>query len=96
MTIAPTSALIIGFATRFFASSLFVITLVAIFSVNWPENWGTLSELTRGYRIIDDEGDGFGNFKLPVIYLAMILPLIFHGAGKISLDYWIKKITESK
>lgn len=90
------TALIIGFATRFFASSLFVITLVAIFSVHWPENWGTLRELARGYRIIDEEGDGFGNFKLPVIYLAMILPLIFHGAGKISLDYWIKKITESK
>jgi putative oxidoreductase len=90
------TALIIGFATRFFASALFVITIVAIFSVHWPESWDTLSDLAKGYRIIDEEGDGFGNFKLPVIYLTMILPIIFYGAGKISLDHWIKKMIETK
>ena len=52
---------------------------------------GNLSELLTGYRIIDENGDGFGNYKLPVIFIVMLLPLLFGGAGKWSLDYQIKK-----
>jgi putative oxidoreductase len=85
-------ALLIGLATRFFAVALSVITLVAIATVHWPEDWNTLSELATGYRIIDESEDGFGNYKLPVIYLAMLIPLVFQGAGKISIDHWIKKV----
>ena len=85
-------AVLIGFATRFFAVALSVITLVAIATVHWPENWNTLSELATGYRIIDEAEDGFGNYKLPVIYLAMLMPLVFQGAGKLSIDHWIKQV----
>ena len=48
-------------------------------------------ESGRGLLIIDENGDGFGNYKLPVIFIVMLLPLLFGGAGKWSLDYQIKK-----
>lgn len=81
-------ALVIGLGTRFFATSLFVLTLVAIASVHWPAEWGTFAELAQGYVITDD---GHGNFKLPVIFLAMLLPLILSGPGKLSMDAWIAR-----
>lgn len=84
-------ALVLGLATRFFSISLIILTIVAIASVHWPEQWDTLAELAKGYRIIDDEGDGFGNYKLPLIYIIMFLPLLFGGAGKLSLDHLIKQ-----
>lgn len=83
-------ALTIGLATRFFSISLIILTIVAIASVHWPEQWNTLSDIFKGYRIIDEDGDGFGNFKLPLIYIVMFLPLLFGGAGKFSLDYFVK------
>ncbi len=76
-------ALALGLATRFFGVSLFVLTIVAIASVHWPTEWNTLAELWKGYAISDD---GHGNFKLPLLYLAMLLPLILSGPGKLSLD----------
>lgn len=83
-------ALAFGFATRFFTISLMILTIVAISAVHWPEHWSNLSELSKGYRIIDEDGDGFGNYKLPLIYLVMFLPLLFSGAGKLSIDHLIK------
>lgn len=85
------AALVLGFATRFFSISLFILTIVAIAAVHWPAEWSSLSELLTGYRILDQEGDGFGNYKLPVLYMVMFLPLIFSGAGKLSVDHWLKK-----
>lgn len=85
-------ALVLGLATRFFSVSLMILTVVAIASVHWPEHWGTLGELLRGYRIIDSEGDGFGNYKLPLMYLVMFLPLLFAGAGRCSLDHRLGQI----
>lgn len=77
-------ALALGLATRFFTASLIVLSLVAIAAVHWPESWNTLAELWKGYAITDK---GFGNYKLPLLYLIMFLPLLFGGAGKLSLDY---------
>ena len=86
-------ALLFGIATRFFSLSLIILTIVAIAAVHWPAQWGTLSELLTGYRITDKAGDGFGNYKLPVLFLVMLLPLLFGGAGKLSVDYWLRKLT---
>jgi putative oxidoreductase len=85
------AALVLGFATRFFTVSLMILTVVAIAAVHWPDMWHTLGQLLMGYRIVDESGDGYGNYKLPVIYLVMFLPLLFGGAGKLSVDYWIKR-----
>lgn len=76
-------ALLLGLGTRFFAFVLLVLTAVATVSVHWPADWGSLSELWRGYAISDD---GYGNFKLPLLFTGMLLPLVFHGAGRFSLD----------
>ncbi|MNY68697.1 hypothetical protein D3C86_2065010 [compost metagenome] len=42
-----------------------------------------MSELAQGYSI---SNKGFGNFKLPLIYLAALVPLLLSGPGKFSLD----------
>lgn len=76
-------ALLFGLGTRFFAFSLFVLTIVATSAVHWPMDWQTLKDLAMGYAI---SNDGFGNFKLPFLFAAMLLPLIFRGAGKFSID----------
>jgi putative oxidoreductase len=76
-------ALVIGLGTRFFSVSLFILTIVAIGAVHWPAEWTTLSDLLQGYTITDK---GQGNFKLPAIFLAMLLPLILSGPGRLSLD----------
>ena len=83
-------ALVIGLATRFFSISLIILTIVAIASVHWPDHYTTFSHLLQGYRIIDENNDGFGNYKLPLMYIVIFLPLLFGGAGKASIDYLIR------
>ena len=85
--IAGAIALVIGLGTRVFSASLIVLTGVAILSVHWPESWSTFSELMQGYALTDK---GHGNFKLPLIYIAMLLPLVFMGPGRVSLDQAFK------
>ncbi len=84
-------ALVLGLATRFFSTSLIILTVVAIASVHWPEHYTSLSNLLTGFRIVDETGDGFGNYELPLLFIVMLLPLLFGGAGKLSLDYLINK-----
>jgi putative oxidoreductase len=76
-------ALLLGLLTRFAALSLVVITMVATAAVHWPADWSSLSALWDGYVIT---ARGAGNFKLPLLLLIMLLPLVFHGGGGISLD----------
>ncbi len=81
-------ALLIGLGTRFFSLSLIVLTLVAIASVHWPESWATWGELMQGYVFTDN---GQGNFKLPVLFIGMLLPLLLMGPGRLSLDAWLRQ-----
>ncbi len=82
-------ALALGLATRFFSLALLVLTVVAIQVAHWPSNWDNLTELWQGYAITDQ---GHGNFKLPLLFLLMFLPLLLGGAGKWSLDYAINNL----
>ena len=82
--------ILLGLFTRFAALSLIVVTAVATAAVHWPAHWGSLQALWSGYVIT---ADGAGNFKLPLIFLCMLLPLVFHGGGKVSLDHVLLKLT---
>ncbi|MDH1663796.1 DoxX family protein [Stenotrophomonas sp. GD03777] len=82
------ACLLFGFGTRFAAASLLVLTVVATYAVHWPMQWNSLGDLAMGYAISDQ---GYGNFKLPVLFMAMLLPLIFTGAGKLSVDAWLAR-----
>ncbi|MBU0594496.1 MAG: DoxX family protein [Pseudomonadota bacterium] len=86
-------ALVLGLATRFFSVSLIILTVVAIASVHWPESWGTFGELMKGYVFTDR---GYGNFKLPVIFIGMLIPLVLLGPGRFSLDHLIRAVTLRK
>lgn len=81
-------ALWLGLGTRFFAFSLLILTFVATAAVHWPSMWQMWSELLAGYAVSDM---GHGNFKLPLLFSVMLLPLIFNGAGKASIDQVIRQ-----
>lgn len=82
--LAGAAALLLGLFTRFFAFSLIVLTAVATAAVHWPAEWSSLGELwSAGYDISDSSG---GNFKLPLLFIVMLLPLVFRGAGWLSVD----------
>jgi putative oxidoreductase len=83
--------LLFGLFTRCAAISLIVITAVAAAAVHWPAQWSSLAELWQGYAITST--DGHGNFKLALLFIIMLLPLVFHGAGKLSLDHLLLKIS---
>lgn len=80
--------LLLGLGTRFASAALAVVTVVAIAAVHWPAHWSTLAELAQGYSISDN---GFGNYKLPLIYLVALLPLMLKGSGRLSLDALLRR-----
>lgn len=82
------ACLVFGLFTRFWAFSLIILTIVAIAGVHWPDDWSSLGELWKGYAVSDK---GFGNYRIPLLFLIMLLPLVFHGAGKLSLDHLLAK-----
>ena len=82
--------LLFGLFTRFAAISLIVVTSVATAAVHWPAEWGSLSELWSGYVI---SSDGAGNYKLPLLFILMLMPLVFSGGGKLSLDHLLVSLT---
>ena len=75
--------LLLGLGTRLASVVLMVLTVVAIAAVHWPADWSSFGELALGYSISDK---GYGNYKLPLIYLVALLPLLLRGAGRLSLD----------
>ena len=87
-------ALLLGLGTRYAAISLSILTIVAAIAVHIPvEGWSSLSDVASGYAITNK---GFGNYKLPLIYLILFIPLILSGPGKISLDYLILRLTNKQ
>ena len=73
--LAASIAILVGFATRFSAASLIILDLVAWYSVH----------AGSGYNVCSN------GFKLPLMYLVLLLPLFMSGAGKASIDHILKK-----
>ncbi|NIA27556.1 MAG: DoxX family membrane protein [Desulfobulbaceae bacterium] len=82
------AGLVLGLFTRFWAFSLLILTIVAISGVHWPDDWSSLAELWKGYAV---SNKGFGNYRIPLLFIVMLLPLMFNGAGKLSVDHWLSK-----
>ncbi|HXR63452.1 MAG TPA: DoxX family protein [Rudaea sp.] len=84
--------LVFGLFTRVAAYSLLVLTFVATAAAHWPDMIAMWSDLAKGYAITDM---GYGNFKLPLLFVVMLLPIIFQGPGKISLDFLLSRRLKS-
>ncbi len=82
--------LVLGLFTRFWAFSLIILSIVAISGVHWPESYGSLSELWESYSV-SRKSDAHGNFRIPLLFIVMLFPLVFAGAGKLSLDHILFK-----
>lgn len=81
--------LAIGLFTRFWAFGLVILTFVAILGVHMPAEWHSLGDLWEGYRVTGK--DGSGNFRIPLLFLAMLVPLVFAGGGRVSVDAWLSR-----
>lgn len=73
-------ALVLGLATRVFSLGLIVLTLVAWASVH----------AGLGYNVCQN------GFKLPLMYLVMLLPLLLTGPGTLSVDTWLARRIRGK
>lgn len=80
--------LVLGLFTRFWAFSLIILSIVAILGIHWPDDWNSLAELWKGYSVSDK---GFGNYRIPLLFIAMLFPLVFLGPGRLSLDRVLSK-----
>jgi putative oxidoreductase len=65
-----------------------MLTFVATAAVHWPSEWSSLAQLWQGYAI---RNTGAGNFKLPLLFVLMLLPLVLGGGGRLSLDALIAR-----
>ncbi len=83
--------LALGLATRFWAFSLVILSINAIAAVHWPAEWSSLSELWQGYSV---SNKGFGNYRIPLLFIAMLVPLVFLGGGKASLDHVLSRVVK--
>ena len=82
------AGLVLGLFTRFWAFGLIVVTIVAIYGVHLPDDWSSLAELWKGYAV---SNKGFGNFRIPLLFLVMLIPLVLAGPGRISIDHFLAK-----
>lgn len=85
--IAPV-LILLGCGTRLASFVLIVLTIVATAAVHWPAEWSTLSELAMGYSI---SNKGYGNYKLPLIYMVGLFFLLLKGSGQLSVDALLRK-----
>ncbi len=75
--------LLLGLFTRFWAFTLIILSIVAISGVHWPAEWSSLGELWDGYRITAKNGSG--NYRVPLLFIAILIPILGSGAGKLSV-----------
>ncbi|MGH8491534.1 MAG: HvfX family Cu-binding RiPP maturation protein [Moraxellaceae bacterium] len=80
--------LVLGLGTRYVAATLLVLTFVAAYAVHFPMEWHSFSDFWMGYAVSDD---GYGNYKLPLLFFIMFLALVGYGPGRLSLDHWIAR-----
>ncbi|MFA5082891.1 MAG: DoxX family protein [Hydrogenophilaceae bacterium] len=73
--LAAPLALLLGLGTRYASLALIVLTAVAWAGVH----------AGNGYNVCDN------GWKLPLIYLVMLLPLLLSGPGRLSLDHWLAR-----
>ena len=66
--------LVIGLGTRFWAFSFLILDVVAWYAVH----------ASSGYNVCDN------GYKLPLMYLMMLIPLVLMGPGKLAIDHWIR------
>ena len=85
--IAPV-LLVLGVGTRLASFVLIILTIVATAAVHWPAEWSSLSELAMGYSISDQ---GYGNYKLPLIYMVGLFFLLLKGSGQFSVDALLRQ-----
>ena len=69
----------LGLATRIISIPLMITMVVAIVTVHWGNGFNA----------------GDNGFEIPLYYMLMLFVLLINGAGKISLDYLIKKRIQS-
>jgi len=87
-------ALLIGLGTRYVSISLLILTVVATIAVHIPsEGWSSITDMLSGYVISDK---GHGNYKIPLIYMILFMPLIFLGPGNFSVDQLISRFIQKK
>jgi putative oxidoreductase len=67
--------LLIGLFTRWITIPLMFIMIVAIFTVHWE----------NGFAASDN------GFEIPLYYFVMLFILLSYGAGKWSVDFYLKK-----
>ena len=85
--------LLFGLFTRFWAVSLIILSIVAILGVHWPADWHSLGELWKGYAV---SNKGFGNYRIPLLFIAVLLPLVLQGTGKLSVDHALARYFNKK
>jgi len=67
--------LILGFGTRLICIPLIIVMLVAIKTVHWE----------NGFAASDN------GYEIALYYMLMLITLMCFGAGKLSVDYFIRK-----
>lgn len=68
-------ALVLGLGTRFWAFAMLVVDVVAWVSVH----------ADNGYNVCNN------GYKLALFYAVLLLPLLFRGPGRASLDFLIRR-----
>ncbi|WP_419770887.1 MAG: DoxX family protein [Candidatus Marinarcus sp.] len=67
--------LTLGLLTRYISLPLIVVMIVAILTVHLPHGFAA----------------GDNGFEIPLYYMAFLIIFATHGAGKISIDYFLGK-----